>query len=90
MFPGGGYSRRSPYEGEGYTEFFNSLGMDAFVLQYRVSPYHFPIELLDARKSIRWVRQNAEKFIINPDKIGVVGSSAGGHLPQCFAHIKIP
>lgn len=88
IFPGGGYSRRSPHEGGGYAEFFNSLGMDAFVLQYRVSPYHFPIELLDARRSIRWVRQNAEKFNINPDKIGVIGSSAGGHLAAMLCTYK--
>lgn len=80
IFPGGGYAMRAEHEGKGYADFFNSLGMDAFVLQYRVSPYRFPVELIDARRSIRWVRKNAEKFGVNPEKIGVMGSSAGGHL----------
>ena len=90
IFPGGGYVGRAEHEGKGYAEFFNSLGMDAFVVQYRVSPYRFPLPLLDARRGVRWVRANGEKFGINPEKVGVMGSSAGGHLPQCFAHIKIP
>lgn len=80
IFPGGGYDHRATHEGEGYAKFLNSFGMDAFVLQYRVSPYKFPIELLDARRCIRYVRANAEKFGINSSKIGVMGSSAGGHL----------
>lgn len=78
--PGGGYVHRADHEGKGYAEFLNEHGMDAFVLQYRVAPYKFPVELADARRSIRFVRSNAEKFGINPDKIGMMGSSAGGHL----------
>lgn len=80
VFPGGGYWFRAPEEGEGYARYLNTLGMDAFVLQYRVSPYHFPAQLLDARRSIRFVRANAEKFGVDANKIGVMGSSAGGHL----------
>lgn len=80
IFPGGGYAHRAPHEGKGYAEYFNSIGIDAFVLQYRVSPHRFPLELLDARRAVRYVRHNAEKFGINPDKIAVMGSSAGGHL----------
>ncbi len=88
IFPGGGYRRRAEHEGKDYAEFLNSLGMDAFVVQYRVSPYHFPIELADARRSVRWVRNNAIKFGINPDKIGVMGSSAGGHLAAMLCTYK--
>lgn len=80
IFPGGGYGGRTPHEGKDYAEFLNSFGMDAFVVQYRVYPNCFPLPLLDARRSVRWVRKNAEKFGINPQKIGVIGSSAGGHL----------
>ena len=80
IFPGGGYVGRAEHEGKGYAEFFNSLGMDAFVVQYRVAPYRFPLPLLDARRGVRWVRANGEKFGINPEKVGVMGSSAGGHL----------
>ena len=80
IFPGGGYSHRADHEGKGYAEFLNSLGMDAFVMQYRVAPYRFPIPLLDARRAVRYVRANAEKYGIDPERIAVMGSSAGGHL----------
>ena len=78
--PGGGYSGRAPHEGYGYAEFLNSRGLDAFVLDYRVAPNKYPAALSDARRAIRFVRHNAEKFGINPDKIAIMGSSAGGHL----------
>ncbi len=80
ILPGGGYGMRAPHEGEGYALYFNSIGMDAFVCQYRVSPHCFPLPLLDSRRAIRFVRANAEKFGINKDKIAIMGSSAGGHL----------
>ena len=80
IFPGGAYGNRAEHEGKDYAEHLNSIGVDAFVLQYRVRPYRFPLPLVDARRSIRWVRHNAKKFGINPDKVVVMGSSAGGHL----------
>ena len=80
IFPGGGYAGLSPHEGEGYAQFFNIIGMDAFVVKYRVAPNRFPIPLLDARRAVRFVRANAEKFNIDPNKVAVMGSSAGGHL----------
>ncbi len=80
IFPGGGYGGRANHEGAGYAEFLNLAGVDAFVVDYRVSPHRFPLELLDARRSVRFVRHNAARFGVNPDKILVMGSSAGGHL----------
>lgn len=80
IFPGGGYAGRAGHEGEGYALFLNSVGMDAFVCEYRVFPYRFPIPLLDARRAVRYVRANAEKYGIDPNKVAVMGSSAGGHL----------
>ena len=80
IFPGGGYGRRAPHEGEPYALLFNSCGMSAFVVDYRVAPAHFPDELLDARRAVRFVRANSEKFGIDKNKIAVMGSSAGGHL----------
>ena len=88
IFPGGGYGFCSPHEGEGYAKFLNDIGIDAFVLQYRVEPHRFPLPLLDARRSIRWVRYNAQKFGINPEKIAVMGSSAGGHLAALVSTYK--
>ena len=78
--PGGGYCHRANHEGEGYAKFLNSLGIDAFVLQYRITPYRFPAALCDARRAVRYVRKNCEKFGISPQKIAIMGSSAGGHL----------
>lgn len=78
--PGGGYSGRAPHEGRGYAEYLNSQGLDAFVLDYRVKPNVYPAALCDARRAIRFVRYNAEKFGIDPEKVAIMGSSAGGHL----------
>lgn len=80
IFPGGGYVRRAEYEGKNYAEYLNSIGVDAFVVEYRVAPHKFPLQLLDARRGVRIVRYNASKYGINPDKLAVMGSSAGGHL----------
>lgn len=88
--PGGAYAMRAEHEGKGYAEFFNSIGMDAFVCQYRVSPHHFPLPLLDIRRAIRLVRAGAEKFGIDPNKVAVMGSSAGGHLAALASTYKGP
>ena len=80
IYAGGGYSHRAKHEGEGYALYLNECGMDAFVVNYRVRPYRFPVELLDARRGVRFVRANAEKFGIDPTRVAVMGSSAGGHL----------
>ena len=80
IFAGGGYSGRAVHEGEGYAEHFMEIGIDSFVVDYRVSPNYFPLPLLDARRAIRFVRYYSEKFGINAEKIAIIGSSAGGHL----------
>ena len=80
IFPGGGYYGLAPHEGEGYAQFFNTIGLDAFVVKNRVSPCTFPLPLLDARRAVRYVRANAEKYDIDPSRVAVMGSSAGGHL----------
>lgn len=85
ILPGGGYAFRAAHEGEGYAEFLNGLGLDAFVVQYRVAPTRFPYPLLDARRAMRYVRANAERYGIDPDKIAIMGSSAGGHLAEMTA-----
>ncbi len=80
IFPGGGYKMRAEHEGKGYAEFLAKNGISAFVVDYRVAPHAFPLPLLDARRAVRFVRHNAEKFAIKKDKVFVMGSSAGGHL----------
>lgn len=90
IYPGGGYGKRAPHEGQGYAEFLNSHGITAFVVQYRVSPHTFPLPLLDARRGVRWVRKNAEKYGIDKNKIAVMGSSAGGHLAALTSTYTAP
>ena len=80
IFPGGGYAIRADHEGSGYAQFLNEQGIPAFVVDYRVSPHTFPLQLLDARRAIRFVRAKADEFGIDKNKIAVMGSSAGGHL----------
>ena len=80
ILPGGGYGSRAPHEGEAYAQLFNTFGMDAFVVDYRVSPNIFPLPLLDARRAMRLIRSNAEEYGIAKNKILIMGSSAGGHL----------
>ncbi len=80
VFPGGGYSHRAQHEGEPIALWLNSIGISAFVLEYRVSPYRYPYPLLDAKRAIRYVRYHAQEWNIDPKKIGILGFSAGGHL----------
>ncbi len=80
VFPGGGYITRADHEREPIALWLNKLGISSFVLDYRVSPHKYPIPFLDAKRSIKFIRYNAEKFNIDPDRIGIIGFSAGGHL----------
>ena len=80
--PGGGYQHLSmEKEGSDVAKWWNSLGVTAFVLKYRLGPkYHHPIELGDAQRAIRMVRARAAEWNIRPDRVGIMGFSAGGHL----------
>jgi acetyl esterase/lipase len=80
--PGGGYAAlASNHEGRQVASFLNSLGMAAFVLKYRLGPrYHHPVEIGDAQRALRTVRAKAAEWKIAPDRIGIMGFSAGGHL----------
>ena len=80
--PGGGYGGLASHEGSTYAQFLQQHGINAFVLKYRLGSagYRHPIMLGDAARAIRTVRTNAKKWKIDPEKIGIMGSSAGGHL----------
>jgi acetyl esterase/lipase len=80
--PGGSYRALAiAKEGQAPAEYLNSLGMAAFVLKYRLGPrYHHPVQLGDAQRAIRLVRSRAGEWRIAPDRIGIFGFSAGGHL----------
>jgi acetyl esterase/lipase len=79
--PGGGYwIEAMDHEGYQIAEWLKSKGIAGIVLKYRLPYGHHEIPSGDARQAIRIVRANAEKWGISPDKIGIAGSSAGGHL----------
>ena len=80
--PGGGYGHLAlDHEGKQVAEFLNSLGVSAFVLRYRVAPkYRHPAPITDAQRALRYVRSRAREFGVAPDRIGIWGFSAGGHL----------
>lgn len=78
--PGGSYTYRASHEGEPVALWLNSIGISAFVLNYRVAPYHPSVSLLDAKRAVRLLRCRADEFRIDPHRIGMIGFSAGGHL----------
>lgn len=85
--PGGGYSNLAmDHEGRQIALWFNSFGVSAFVLRYRLGMrYHHPAPLQDVRRAIRHVRGEAARWGVRPDRIGVMGFSAGGHLASTAA-----
>jgi acetyl esterase/lipase len=79
--PGGGYVRLSTQrEGEQYAAWLGTLGITSFVLKYRMQEFGHPAPLRDVLRAVRIVRSQAARYHIRPDRIGVMGSSAGGHL----------
>lgn len=85
--PGGGYYfLAADHEGRQVAEMFNSFGIAAFVLKYRLPPeYMHPVPLQDAQRALRLVRANAEKWSVRPERLGILGFSAGGHLASTAA-----
>jgi len=79
--PGGGYVRLSTArEGEQYAHWLSTLGITAFVLKYRMAEFGHPAPLQDVLRAVRLVRSQAARFKLREDRVGVMGSSAGGHL----------
>ena len=93
ILAGGSYRRRVPKECHSYAEFLGDFGLDTFVVDYRVTNEVergvFPDPVLDARRAIRFVRANAEKFDIDPEKIAIMGTSAGGHLAAAVSTYRM-
>ncbi|HYG78697.1 MAG TPA: alpha/beta hydrolase [Planctomycetota bacterium] len=84
--PGGGYGGLAGHEGPTIGEWFAKNGITAFVLRYRLGPkYNHPIELGDAQRAIRFVRAQAADWKLDPNRIGILGFSAGGHLASTAA-----
>jgi acetyl esterase/lipase len=79
--PGGGYTRLSTErEGVQYANWLSTLGVTSFVLKYRMAEFGHPAPLQDVLRAVRLVRSRAAEFGVNPARVGVMGSSAGGHL----------
>lgn len=80
--PGGGYGHLAAHEGADYARFLNESGIAGFVLKYRLGTggYHHPAMLQDAARAVRTVRARAREWKLDPKRIGIMGSSAGGHL----------
>jgi hypothetical protein len=80
--PGGGYGHLAPHEGRDYALFLNREGVACFVLKYRLAihGYRHPAMLDDAARAVRMVRSKAMTWGVDRDRVGIMGSSAGGHL----------
>lgn len=83
--PGGGYGIRAEHEGTPFAHLFGQLGVFSGVVNYRVSPNRFPAPYADAARAVRYVRANAERLGVEPDRIALMGFSAGGHLASTVA-----
>lgn len=85
VIPGGGYQMVAiGYEGVQIADWLNAQGIPAFVLDYRVAPYHYPAEIEDGERAMRLIRAHAAGYGIDPDRLGVWGFSAGGHLASAL------
>src|SRR5690606_18982163 len=87
ILPGGGYGNLAEHEGKGYAEWFALQGINAYVLKYRLGSngYRPPAMLNDAARALRMVPAFARRDGVAPTRIGVIGSSAGGHLASTLA-----
>jgi len=82
ILPGGGYGGLAAHEGKGYADWLVTNGVSCFVLKYRLGSqgYRHPRMLEDAARAVRLVRARADDWKIDPKRVGIMGSSAGGHL----------
>lgn len=82
VLPGGGYAMlATDHEGQQIARWLNGYGVTAFVLQYRLGPkYHHPVEMSDALRAMKLIRAHALDYGVDPNRIGIWGFSAGGHL----------
>jgi acetyl esterase/lipase len=80
--PGGGYGGLAQHEGRDYALWLNAHGIAAFVLKYRLGSagYRHPVMMGDVNRAVRYVRVKSAEWKLDPKRIGVMGSSAGGHL----------
>jgi len=91
VVPGGGFGYKamdgSTGEGKDVAVTLQENGISAFVLHYRTNPYEYPIPYLDLQRAVRFLRYHAEDYGIDPDKISMIGFSAGGNLIGTFINV---
>lgn len=88
MCPGGGYVRLAMnHEGHDMASWFNTQGITYVVLKYRMPNGNYEVPLSDAEQAIRLVREHAAEWGINPQRVGIMGASAGGHLAASLASL---
>jgi acetyl esterase/lipase len=84
--PGGGYGHLAQHEGHDIAVWLNGIGVTAVVLKYRLGPkYQHPAMMQDALRAIRYTRLKASEWKIDPNRVGIIGFSAGGHLASTAA-----
>lgn len=84
--PGGAYSHLAmDHEGKQWAPFFNNMGITAVVLQYRMPKGDFRVPIADAERALSFMRANAHEWRVNIKDMGIMGSSAGGHLASTIA-----
>ena len=78
---GGAWRMGNRKQLRGYAEALAKAGFVCFAIDYRLAPKHkFPAQIDDCRSAVKWIRSNAEKYKVDPKKLGAIGYSAGGHL----------
>lgn len=89
ILPGGGYAKLAKHEGAPFAAWLSAQGVACYVLDYRLgsSGYRYPVMLEDAARALRMVRLFAERDGLDPARVGIIGSSAGGHLEIGRAHV---
>lgn len=87
VIPGGGYANLTPWTSEGVpaANALTGYGVTVFILRYRVQPYAYPHAMWDVQRAVRWVRAHAAAYGIDPNRVGVLGYSAGGHVASTAA-----
>jgi len=83
--PGGGYEFLSDREGESIAFQFNSFGYHAAVINYSVAPVTYPTQLLEVSAAVKYFKDHAEEYHIDPDRIAIYGASAGAHAAADYA-----
>lgn len=86
ILPGGGYDYCSDREADPVALRFMGLGVASFVLRYSCVKKKFPTALLEALTAMKYIKENADRFFIDPNKLSVMGFSAGGHLAACVSN----